>query len=245
MAGAGAVRLGRIAALAVLVAGAARPAAAQGGDTVLSPEQSRIFRAWMVRIVDAQIAQGASPRWSHRDCAGLVRFAVAESLRAHDEAWRRAAGLSAPLPPELSLPPEEQALRHQWRLADGRRSAFVGALEMIQENAAFVSKDVNLAQAGDLFFFDQGDDQHLMIWTGRYVAYHTGQEPEPASDARFIRAKRAGGLEGVDVTLPSSPNDGLRAVSIPQLLSWRDTRWQPVPDNPNFLGVFRLRFLSR
>jgi uncharacterized protein YfaT (DUF1175 family) len=205
----------RLLATAVLLAVVARPARA--ADAVLSPEQSQVFRAWMVRIVDAQIERGASPRWTHRDCAGLVRFAVAESLRGHDLAWQRSAGLAAPLPPELPLAAEQQALRHRWKLADGRRSAFVGALEMVQENAVFVAKDVNRAQPGDLFFFDQGDDQHLMVWTGRYVAYHTGQE------------------EG----------DGLRAVSVPQLLSWRDTRWQPVPDNPNFLGVYRLRFLSR
>lgn len=208
----------RLAQAAVLALGPVAPLLAlPATEPTLAPEQSRIFRAWMVRIVDAQISQGPSPRWSHRDCAGLVRFAVAETLRPHDEAWRRASGVRGPLPPELPLRADQQVLRNNWRLADGRRSAYVGALELIQENAAFVSKDVNAAQPGDLLFFDQGDDQHLMVWTGRYVAYHTGQ----------------------------ADGDGLRAVSIPQLVSWRDTRWQPVPDNPNFLGVYRLRFLSR
>jgi uncharacterized protein YfaT (DUF1175 family) len=202
-------------ALALLLVAASLPARA--ASPALSLEQSRIFRAWMVHVIDAQIEGGASPRWTHRDCAGLVRFAVAESLRPHDEAWRRATGTHGPLPPELPLGPEQQSLRNNWRLADGRRSAYVGALELIQENAVFVSRDMNAAQPGDLLFFDQGDDQHLMVWTGRYIAYHTGQ-PD---------------------------GDGLRAVSIPQLVSWRDTRWQPVPGNPNFLGVYRLRFLSR
>lgn len=185
----------------------------------LSPDQSRVFRAWMVRIVDTQIVQGPTPRWQGRDCAGLVRFAVAEALRPHDPAWRRASGIHGRIPPELRLDEGQSALRHRWRRADGQHGAYVSALELVQENAAFVAKDVNLAQPGDLLFFDQGDDQHLMIWTGWYVAYHTG-----ASDAR---------------------DTGLRAVSVRDLMAWRDTRWQPVADNPNFLGVYRLRFLSR
>ncbi len=187
--------------------------------STLSPDQSRVFRAWMVRIVDAQIALGPTPRWHHRDCAGLVRFAVAEALRTHDLAWRQANAIAGRVPPDLALSPEQQLLRHHWRLADGTTSAFVGALELIQENAVFVAKDINQAQPGDLLFFDQGDDQHLMVWTGQYIGYHTGTSTES--------------------------DNGLRAVSVRELMSWRDTRWQPVRGNPNFAGVYRLRFLSR
>jgi uncharacterized protein YfaT (DUF1175 family) len=192
---------------------------AQGGEATLSPAQSRAFRAWVVRIVDAQFASGPTPRWSHRDCAGLVRFAVGEALRPHDLHWRRAAGIDGPLPPEVGLTEAQQSLRSGWQLADGERAPYVGALELVQENATLVSRDVNMAEPGDLLFFDQGDDQHLMLWTGRYIAYHTGTREDR--------------------------DDGLRAVSVPALMAWRDTRWQPVPSNPNFLGVYRLRFLSR
>jgi uncharacterized protein len=203
----------------ILALGASVAVGAGTGDVRLSPLQARAFRAWMVRIVDTQIAKGPTPRWQGRDCAGLVRFAVAEALRAHDAAWLRANGIGGRVPPELELSLPQQTLRHAWRLADGSRSAYVGALELVQENATFVSKDVNLAQPGDLLLFDQGDDQHLMVFTGWYVAYHTG-----TSD---------------------SHDNGLRAVSVRDLMAWRDTRWQPVADNPNFLGVFRLRFLPR
>jgi uncharacterized protein YfaT (DUF1175 family) len=144
---------------------------------------------------------------------------VAEALRPHDLAWRRANGISGRVPPELDLNDAQQGLRHNWRLADGSRGAYVGALELVQENAAFVGKDVNLAQPGDLLFFDQGDDQHLMVWTGWYVAYHTGRNDRG--------------------------DNGLRAVSLRDLMAWRDTRWQPAAQNPNFLGVYRLRFLPR
>jgi hypothetical protein len=198
---------------------ARHPAASRDDVARLTPDQSQAFRAWMARIVDRQIAAGPSPRWQHRDCAGLVRFAVAEALRPHDEKWRRANGIEGRLPPELDLTAQQQAMRHAWRLADGSKAAYVGALELVQENAVLVSRDLDLAQPGDLLFFDQGDDQHLMIWTGRYIAYHTGTS--------------------------GTHDNGLRAVSVPNLMAWRDTRWQPVEHNPNFLGVYRLRFLAR
>ncbi len=197
--------------------GHTEPAAA--AVPVLSPDQSRLFRSWLVRAVDQQLAQGPSARWQHRDCAGLVRFAVLEAFRDHDERWRRAARVSGPTPPALALTDAQKGLRNRWQRADGTTSAYVGALELVQENARFVSKDLNLAQPGDLLFFDQGDEQHLMIWTGRYVAYHTG------------------------TAVPG--DDGLRVVSPRELLTWKDNRWHPVQDNPNFVGVFRLRFLSR
>ncbi len=185
----------------------------------LTPAQSRVFRAWMVRIVAAQLAAGPTPRWQQRDCAGLVRFAVAEALREHDEKWKRANGLSGrALPPEVQLADAQQSLRHRWRRADGSVSSYAGALELVQENTRFLNKDCNLAAPGDLLFYDQGDALHLMVWMGLYIAYHTGTV--------------------------SKDDNGLRAVSLPELLQWRDTRWHPSQENPNFAGVYRLSFLS-
>ena len=60
--------------------------------------------------------------------------------------------------------------------------------------------------------------QHLMVWMGSFIAYHTGTV--------------------------SADDNGLRAVSLRDLRSWRDTRWHPSQDNPNFAGVYRLDFLS-
>ncbi|HEX7605636.1 MAG TPA: DUF1175 family protein [Usitatibacter sp.] len=185
----------------------------------LDARQSRAFRAWMVRVVAAQLATGPTPRWAQRDCAGLVRFAVAEALRDHDDKWKRANGLAGqPLPPEVDLAPAQQALRHSWRLADGSRSAYAGALELIQENTRFVAKECNVAQGGDLLFYDQGDAQHLMVWMGSFIAYHTGSV--------------------------AAGDNGLRAVTLHELRRWPDTRWQPSQDNPNFSGVYRLAFLT-
>lgn len=186
----------------------------------LSQEQSRAFQAWMLRIVSAQLEQGPTPRWQHRDCAGLVRFAVNEALNTHDARWLRANGIATDrrLPPELDLSREQAALRNRWVQTGGQVGHFVTALALVQNNSRFVAREVSQAQPGDLLFFDQGDEQHLMVWMGARIAYHTGTV---------------------------TPDDnGLRAVDIKQLMTWKDTRWQPVASNPNFAGIFRLSFLS-
>lgn len=189
------------------------------GTLRLGSDQSRAVRAWMVRILEDQVRRGPTPRWTHRDCAGLVRFAVAESLVHHDARWRRSMGMAGRLPPDTLSAEQQARLRHQWRRPDGSQGAYVGALALIQENSHLVARDASQAQPGDLLFFDQGDDQHLMVWTGRRLIYHTGQSPQPG-------------------------DNGLRAVTLGQLLSWRDPRWRPEPGNPNFIGVFRLAFLQ-
>ncbi|NKF91950.1 hypothetical protein GO286_04246 [Ralstonia solanacearum] len=198
--------------------------AAAAGPGALTPEQSGVFRAWFVRIVNEQLRQGPTPRWTHRDCAGLVRFAAAEALRPHDARWLRANGMrdaesARQLPPELDLTPAQRTLAQRWTRIDGSTGAYVSALALIQQNSRFIAKDVNQALPGDLLFFDQGDDQHLMIWMDRYIAYHTGTVTR--TDA------------------------GLRAVPVSELMQWKDSRWQPQGGNPNFIGVFRLAFLTR
>ena len=80
-------------------------------------------------------------------------------------------------------------------------------------------QDINQALPGDMIFFDQGDAQHLMVWMGRYVIYHTGSA--------------------------TKTDNGMRAVSLQQLMTWKDTRWIPNDSNPNFIGIYRLNFLAR
>ncbi len=186
----------------------------------LTRSQSRAFRAWMLRIVSVQLERGPSPRWQHRDCAGLVRFAVNEALAVHDARWLRANGIGTDrrLPPELELDAAQAAMRNRWVQGEGIVGPYVSALALVQHNSRFVAREVNQAEAGDLLFFDQGDAQHLMVWMGARIAYHTGTV---------------------------APNDnGLRTVGVQQLNNWKDTRWQPAVDNPNFAGVFRLTFLT-
>ena len=205
-------------ALAASTAIAAPATTASQPDAPLDRAQSQRFRDWMTLLIHAQLERGPTPRWTHRDCAGLVRFAVGESLREHDLAWKRANGLlGTRVPPDVDAA-AAPSLRHAWRRADGTRSAFVGALELVQENTRFVSRQLAQAAPGDLLFYDFGDDQHLMVWMGAYIAYHTGRvEPD---------------------------DNGLRALRPAQLLGWKDTRWRPSADNPNFSGVYRFAFLA-
>lgn len=197
------------------------PAQAFNPATVpaLDAEQSRRFRAWFVRIVHEQLRQGPSPRWHQRDCAGLVRFAANEALRVHDAAWLRAMRMDASaLPPELSISPQQRLLARHWAQGDGSHGPFVTAARMIAFNSRPLARELRQAEPADLLFYDQGDDQHLMIWTGRGIAYHTGS---------------------------SSPqDDGLRSLRLTELMQWKDTRWLPEPHNPNFVGLFRLHWLA-
>jgi len=196
------------------------PLCAAAHDGTLDAAQSQAFRAWFVRIVAEQLRQGPTPRWTQRDCVGLVRFAANEALKRHDPAWLRSMGLSNQyLPPEAALSDEQRQLAQRWRQHDGSSGAYVGAIGLIQHNSRFVGRDINQAQPGDLLFFDQGDDQHLMIWMGRYLAYHTGST--------------------------SAGDNGLRAVPLARLMQWKDTRWIPDASNPNFVGVYRLWFLAK
>jgi uncharacterized protein YfaT (DUF1175 family) len=189
----------------------------------LEAAQSRVLRAWIVRIAEEQVRR-PTPRWTHRDCAGLVRFAVAEALAEHDAGWQRAMGLgvgrgSGPLPPDLIPAETRLALRHRWRRPDGSEGAYVNAIGLVQENSISRGRDVQRAQPADLLFFDQGAEQHLMLWTGRRIVYHNGSPPRPG-------------------------DNGLRAVSLTALMHWNDTRWRPEVGNPNFVGLFSLAFLT-
>lgn len=185
----------------------------------LSPAQSRLFRSWIVRIVSAQFKAGPNPRWTQRDCVGLIRFAVAESFQTHDARWRHANALAwSPLPPEIVLTDNQKRLRHNWKRSDGSRSAYVSAIELIQSNTRYLGKEINSINPGDLLFFDQGEIQHLMIWMGNFIAYHTG-------------------------TITPTDN-GLRSIRYEDLTRWNDSRWHPVAENSNFAGFYRLDFLT-
>lgn len=185
----------------------------------LDREQSRRFRAWLTRLVEEQVRR-PNPRWTHRDCAGLVRFAAAEAFSVHDDAWRQHNGfIGVSLPPPLELgAAQRQLLRNRWLTEKGEMSAFASAAALIQHNSRFLGRDYAQAEAGDLLFYDQGDDQHLMVWMGGWLAYHTGSVTQD--------------------------DNGLRAVSIKDLLQWKDTRWRPLAGNPNFAGLYRFSFLA-
>ncbi len=71
---------------------------------------------------------------------------------------------------------------------------------------------------------------------GSWIAYHTGQPPAATPEQGSGRRRPAA---------ETVYDHGLRAVTPAQLLQWKDTRWRPRDDNPNFAGYYRLAFLSR
>ncbi|EGN3289304.1 DUF1175 domain-containing protein [Escherichia coli] len=163
---------------------------------MLNVEQSGLFRAWFVRIAQEQLRQGPSPRWYQQDCAGLVRFAANETLKVHDSKWLKSNGFSSQyLPPEMTLTPGQRQLAQNWNQGNGKTGPYVTAINLIQYNSQFIGQDINQALPGDMIFFDQGDAQHLMVWMGRYVIYHTGSA--------------------------TKTDNGMRAVSLQQLMTWK------------------------
>lgn len=189
----------------------------------LSFDNSQVFRSWLVKIIEEQIRQGPSPKWVQRDCVGLVRFAVLEAAKAKDLTWKKALGIKLEqTPPDLKLTSMERNELSQWVQYDGQsKGKYISAIGLIQNNATFISKDINQAKPGDLLFYDMQDSQHLMVWMGKYVAYHNGE-----------------------TTQVNKEDNGLRKYNINELVTWKDSRWRPKESNPNFIGIFRLMFLS-
>ena len=81
-------------AAAAVVVGMAAPSA----QLRLADESDRAaFRGWFVFLADAAFYR---PVAEVTDCAGLIRFASRESLRAHTPEWRRT--LQLPVDPGLA-----------------------------------------------------------------------------------------------------------------------------------------------
>jgi uncharacterized protein YfaT (DUF1175 family) len=111
-------------------------------------------------------------------------------------------------------------------------SEFADARTLKNFNTVFVSRDRRRAEAGDLLFFYQPWVQkypfHVMLFLGKprlanegaadWVVYHTGAAPEDGGTVKKVRLS----------VLDQHP----------------DKRWRPVPNNPNFLGFYRLKILD-
>jgi uncharacterized protein YfaT (DUF1175 family) len=204
------------------------------------------FREWFTAIAEAQFYD-ASREWneSQRDCAGLVRFAWREALRAHDRAWllRMGEGYD-PVAPDVRAytlergPLGEKLFRTsagsfaETNLADGTFSEYADARTLKEFNSRFVGRDPSRAEPGDLIFFHQPWVQkypyHVMLFLGRartdsegaadWLVYHTGSSPGDAGEVRKVRLS----------VLARHP----------------DPRWRPVAANKNFLGFYRLKILE-
>lgn len=204
------------------------------------------FRQWFTYIAEKQYDK-LSDSWQsdQRDCAGLVRFAWREALRKHDHAWYQRMGpeyqaIAGDLPYDLNgTPLQEKLFRTTFGtfaptdLSDGTFSEFADAQTLKTYNTNFVGRIRDEAKPGDLFIFHQPWVQkfpyHLMIFLGSphevtdtghdWVVYHTG---------------------------PTQTDPGLvKKVRLSTLDQHPDRRWRPVPGNPNFIGIYRLKILDQ
>lgn len=186
--------------------------------------------AWFTLLADAQFYR---PTADVGDCAGLVRHAAREALRAHTPEWHRrlaVPGGHTRAEPRARLAAVDGVLP-VFRVRDGRPPAyaeFADARTILRLNATFISRDPAAAREGDLLAFQQRGQrlpQHLMVFVGRsayepdrsdWVVYHTGPD--------------AAGTPGE-----------IRKATLADLRRHPAPRWRPERTNPAFLGVYRLR----
>lgn len=216
------------------------------GAELTTAEDRANFRRWFTAIAETQFYE-LSQSWTteQRDCAGLVRFALRESLRRHDRQWIKAVGgFSTPIAPDVGAFSLTEGLLGErlFRLAfgtfrendlqQGRFSEFADARTLKNYNSTFIGKDRHLGQPGDLLFFHQPWVQrypyHVMIFLGPareagdgaadWVVYHTGASPDDDGVVKKVRL----------AVLDHHPN----------------RRWRPVDENVNFLGFYRLKILD-
>jgi len=206
-----------------------------------APQDRSAFRYWFTLLAERQALSGVKLPPEINDCAALLRYSYRESMRKHDSTWASDSNFGAlpvasdivkysypytPLGPKLFR--VKQGVFLPADLVDGTFSEFADAKSLIVENAHFLTRDVRLAQPGDLLFFrqfGQSSPFHSMIFVGRshfgagneWLVYHTGPDGKWPGE--------------------------IRRVSLSSLLAHPNARWRPVISNPNFLGVFRWNIL--
>jgi uncharacterized protein YfaT (DUF1175 family) len=195
------------------------------------------FRAWFAALADtaATLPQQKLPS-EINDCAALLRWCYRGALHAHDTAWLETMPIDA-MPPLESVsqyvypftPLRAGLFRvHAGRYmpedaANGSFAQFADAKTLWQHNTFFISRDVRAARTGDLLFYrqlEQNSPYHSMVLTGtgnEWAVYHTGP-------------------------IGNGPGE-VRRVLITDLMHHPDTRWRPISQNSNFLGVYRWNIL--
>ncbi|HUE89368.1 MAG TPA: DUF1175 family protein [Vicinamibacterales bacterium] len=189
------------------------------------------FRSWFALLADLQFDQ---PVAEVTDCAGLIRFAYREALRAHTPDWARRIALPfTPTFPDVRSGPKPTS--SGWPLFRvgpgdaGRFAEFADARTLIALNTRPLGRDIAARQPGGLLYYRQpaqSQPDHLMVFVGRshfdrdhddWVVYHTGAIDQGPGEVRKVR--------------------------LADLLQHPAPRWRPLPSNPQFAGVFRWAIL--
>jgi uncharacterized protein len=196
------------------------------------------FRRWLVFLSDYAAARPRNELPAEIvDCASLLRYAYRGALHAHDEAWYASERIETPPAindveayhyPATPLGTGMFRVRSgnfmPTDLNDGSFAEFADARSILEYNTHRISRDTEQAKPGDLLFFRQSEQNspyHSMIVTEigsqAGVVYHTG---------------------------PNGKQPGeMRRVTLADLRSHPDARWRPIPENKNFLGVYRWNIL--
>jgi uncharacterized protein YfaT (DUF1175 family) len=200
-----------------------------------SAEDREAFRNWFTAIAAAEAAQPADNLPAEiDDCAALLRYSYREALRYHDEDWlvdQHPLGITPMRSVQQYRYPQTPLGASIYRvlpgpflpgdIANGSYGQFADARTLMHLNMHFTSRDIHTAQKGDLIFYrqlEQNSPYHSMIiLNSDWVVYHTG----PVRHAK----------------------GEVRRVSIEDLVQHPDVRWRPVPENSNFLGVYRWNIL--
>lgn len=186
------------------------------------------FRSWFTFLADAQFYR---PTPDVADCAGLVRHAAREALKAHTPEWYRLAALpaAAPFADVRSRPAGRPDGWPLFSVGPRRYAEFADARTIVTRNARPVGRAFDSARPGDLLYFHQGAQaapDHLMIYVGPsrfetgardWVVYHTGP-------------------------IDGGPGE-MRKTRLADLVRHPAARWRPLAHNPAFIGVFRLDWL--
>src|SRR5437868_5643341 len=163
-----------------------------------SEADQRAFRHWFTFLAESQYYRPENRLAREvNDCAALLRFAYREALRQHDGAWASELDLDA-VPSEASVQkftyPRTPLGAGLFRVRpgpfvasntnDGAYAQFADAHTLQQFNTYFVTRDIRLAQPGDLLFYRQLSQDlpfHAMLYLGRgsfepsgnWIVYHT------------------------------------------------------------------------
>jgi uncharacterized protein len=203
-----------------------------------SADDRQAFRRWFVAIAEqeASLPEDKVPL-EINDCAALLRYSYREALVQHDAQWHilqprpelfaALASVSQYHYPQTQLGPGLFRIRPgSYEEDDSKNGAFAqfaDARSLFTLNAHWISRDIHTALPGDLLFFrqlEQNSPYHSMIVAGSnsdWVIYHTG---------------------------PIGRHKGeIRRVAMQDLLQHPDARWRPMPENTNFLGVYRWNIL--
>jgi uncharacterized protein YfaT (DUF1175 family) len=219
-----------------------------------SPSDQGAFRRRFVLIAEYQALRPANELPKEiNDCAALLRYSYRNALRGRDDTWE----IENRIKPPSALPSIEKYRYPATPLAanlfrvrfgrflptdinDGSFAEFADAKTLKNFNAHFISRDIRVAQPGDLLFYrqlEQSASFHSMIFIGLgewNSASGADKNVGPGNANQFV----------VYHTGPDAKDSGeMRRMRLTDLLQHPSPKWRPVPGNENFLGVYRWNIL--